>query len=253
MAGVGRFRAPVAVNAPDLTAPLDVRLPVALARLHWSSTVGERRVVELERDGPPDAGAVPVEDLLVGAGFSVAEADRRAGRYVVERLRTLPDTVGIGMWALICGLNPSVVAADAGYGYAGPTNRFWGAAEAAGVVSMPRDPLRALLVDGVGMTDLVKRATPSAGTLTRDEYAAGASRVRALVEWLRPGAVVFVGLAGWRAAVDPKAAPGWQPAPFGGRPAYVLPSTSGLNAHTSRAELEDHLRAAVTSPPPALI
>ena len=209
-------------------------------------------MVEVDFDAPRDRAAVAVEDLLQGAGFAVAEADPRAGRYAVERLRTLPDTVGMGMWALICGLNPSLVAADAGYGYAGPTNRFWGAAEAAGVVSVPRDPLRALLVDGVGMTDLVKRATPSADALTRDEYRAGSARVEALVEWLRPGAVVFVGLSGWRAAVDRKAGPGWQPSPFGGRPAYVLPSTSGLNAHTSRAELEDHLRAAVASPPPAL-
>lgn len=193
-----------------------------------------------------------MEDLLAGAGFRVCEANPEASRYTVERLRTLPDTVGVGMWALICGLNPSLVAADAGFGYAGPTNRFWGAAEAAAVVSVPRDPLRALLVDGVGMTDLVKRATPSADALARAEYEAGAARVAALVEWLRPGAVVFVGLAGWRAAVDAKAVAGWQPSPFGGRPAYVLPSTSGLNAHTSRAQLEDHLRAAVNSPPPPL-
>ena len=237
---------------PDLLAPLDVRLPVALARLHWSTAVGERRVVELEPAGPgADPVPVPVEGLLAGAGFVVIHSDGMT--YTVERLRSLPDTVGIGMWVVVCGLNPSLVAADAGYGYAGPTNRFWPAAEAAGVVSAPRDPLRALLIDGVGMTDLVKRATPSADALTRAEYEAGAARVEALVSWLRPGAVAFVGLAGWRAAVDPKAVPGWQPAPFGGRPAYVLPSTSGLNAHTSRAALEDHLRAAVASPPPPLI
>lgn len=247
----GQFAAQPPVT-PDLTAPLDVRLPVALARLHWSSAVGEQRVVEIDAGGPPDRRAVPVESLLLGAGFEVVDVDSHARRYTVERIRTLPDTVGIGMWAVVCGLNPSLVAADAGYGYAGPTNRFWAAAEGAGVVTLPRDPLHALLVDGVGMTDLVKRATPSADALTRDEYQAGAARVEALVTWLRPGAVVFVGLAGWRAAVDAKAVPGWQPAPFGGRPAYVLPSTSGLNAHTSRAELEDHLRAALASPPPPL-
>ncbi len=40
----------------------------------------------------------------------------------------------------------------------------------------------------------------------------------------------MVGLAGWRAAVDRKAVAGVQPEPFGGRPVYVMPSTSGLNA-----------------------
>jgi hypothetical protein len=65
-----------------------------------------------------------------------------------------------------------------------------------------------------------------------------------LAEWLRPGVVVFVGLAGWRAAVDRRAAPGPQPSPFGGVAAYVMPSTSGRNARTSPAELAEHLRRA---------
>ncbi len=95
------------------------------------------------------------------------------------------------------------------------------------------------------MTDLVKRATPRADALTRDEYRAGLARVERLAEWLRPGAVCFVGLAGWRAAVDRKAAPGVQPQDVGGRPAYVMPSTSGLNARVPPAELAEHLRAAL--------
>ncbi len=94
------------------------------------------------------------------------------------------------------------------------------------------------------MTDLVKRATPRADALTRDEYRAGLARVERLVEWLRPGAVCFVGLAGWRAAVDRKATVGVQARGIGGRPAYVMPSTSGLNARVPPAELADHLRAA---------
>ena len=178
--------------------------------------------------------------LLEGAGFVVTGRPRRAGgRIEVDayRDRTLPDFVGGGMRMLVCGLNPSVVAADAGFGYAGATNRFWSVAVAAGVVSRPRDPLASLDDDGLGMTDLVKRATPNADGLTAAEYEAGAERVRRLVEWLRPGVVVFVGLAGWRAAVDRRAVAGPQPAPFGGTPAYVMPSTSGRNARTSPAEL----------------
>jgi TDG/mug DNA glycosylase family protein len=117
-------------------------------------------------------------------------------------------------------------------------------AVAAGLISHPRRPLASLAEDGVGMTDLVKRATPNADGLTAAEYQAGAERVRRLAEWLRPGAVVFVGLAGWRAAVDRRAAPGPQPSLFGGAPAYVMPSTSGRNARTSPAELAEHLRRA---------
>jgi TDG/mug DNA glycosylase family protein len=94
------------------------------------------------------------------------------------------------------------------------------------------------------MTDLVKRATPRADELTRDEYRDGFARVERLARWLRPGAVCFVGLAGWRAAVDRKAVAGVQPTACGGRPVYVMPSTSGLNARVPPAALAAHLSAA---------
>jgi TDG/mug DNA glycosylase family protein len=151
------------------------------------------------------------------------------------------------MRLLVCGLNPSLYAADAGIGFARPGNRFWPAALAAGVVSRDRDPRHSLRHDHVGFTDLVKRATVAASELTTAEYEYGYARVERLVEWLRPGAVVFVGLAGWRAAVDRRAQPGTQPDRIGGRPAYVMPSTSGLNARTSLAELTEHLRRAAAA------
>jgi hypothetical protein len=72
--------------------------------------------------------------------------------------------------------------------------------------------------------------------------------VRRLVGWLRPAAVCFVGLDGWRAAIDRRAVPGWQDGGFAGVPAYVMPSTSGLNARTSLDELVAHLRAARAAP-----
>ncbi len=86
--------------------------------------------------------------------------------------------------------------------------------------------------------------SPRADMLSADEYRDGTARVERLVRWLRPRAVCFVGLAGWRAAVDRRAGTGVQPALFGGRPAYVMPSTSGLNAHSSRADLVAHLSEA---------
>jgi len=155
------------------------------------------------------------------------------------------------MRVLVCGLNPSLVAADAGFGFAGPTNRFWKTAVASGLVTRSRDPLGCLRHDGVGMTDLVKRATPNAAALSVEEYRAGAERVRGLVEWLHPGLVLFVGLTGWRAAVDAKAGAGLQPESFGGAPAYVMPSTSGLNAHTTPAALAAHMSDALLCVRPA--
>ncbi len=148
------------------------------------------------------------------------------------------------MRVLACGLNPSLYSADAGVGFARPGNRFWPAALAAGLASAPRDPAAALRDHGLGMTDVVKRATVAAAELTRDEYRAGLDRVRWLVSWLRPRAVCFVGLAGWRAAVDRRATAGVQPEGLGGVPVYVMPSTSGLNASSRLDDLVGHLRAA---------
>ncbi|HEX6423618.1 MAG TPA: methyltransferase domain-containing protein [Acidimicrobiales bacterium] len=242
-------------------------LPMALAELHRALAAGG--VLDLtvfEGDGADRSGADDdfpgrrftwwrpdaVADLLVGAGFTVEEIGTLPGtgehRPLVARAtraRSLPDTVGPGMRLLLCGLNPSLYAADAGVGFARPGNRFWPAALAAGLVSTDRAPDRALADHGIGMTDLVKRATIAAAELTAAEYRAGLARVERLVGWLRPGAVCFVGLAGWRAAVDRRAVAGVQPAALAGVPVYVMPSTSGLNARTPLAELTDHLRAAV--------
>jgi double-stranded uracil-DNA glycosylase len=191
-----------------------------------------------------------LDDVIAGAGFGdvaiVDDAGTHTDHLVVHatRARTLADTVGPGMRLLVCGLNPSLHAADAGVGFVTPGNRFWPAALAAGLVTVDRDPVRALVHHGVGMTDLVKRASPRAAELTRDEYADGLARIGRLAEWLHPAAICFVGLAGWRAATDKRAIAGLQERTVGGRPVYVMPNTSGINGSSSLADLTEHLRAA---------
>jgi TDG/mug DNA glycosylase family protein len=199
-------------------------------------------------------------DVVRGAGFDLDGPITVSGtsdEWLTVRARaarTLPDFVGPGMRVLVCGLNPSVVAADAGFGFAGPTNRFWRAAVASGLVAADRArrPLDVLGHDRVGMTDLVKRSTPRAAEVTGADYRAGCARVARLAAWLAPRVVLFVGLAGWRAAVDRGAHPGWQPPPpgFGGAATYVMPSTSGLNAATSLSELARHMGAALEAADP---
>lgn len=235
------------------------RLPLALAELHGALDVGapiDLTTVHGDYEGtsfPEDdfPGRFfaswredELGDVVTGAGFTVERVGRSGPNARVEarRARTLPDTVGAGMRLLICGLNPSLFAADAGVGFARPNNRFWSAAIVAGVVSKPRDTRHALEAHGVGMTDLVKRATVRSSELEPDEYRAGVARVERLVGWLRPGAVCFVGLEGWRLAVDRKAIAGPVDDGFAGVPAYLMPSTSGLNAHTRFDDLVAHLR-----------
>jgi len=236
-------------------------LPAALAHLHGA--LAPSAPVELtwragQGEGPLPGDDFPgrffahweepdLRDVVHGAGFDIDGLERH-GEWLTlrgRRARTLPDFVGGGMRILVCGLNPSVRSADAGFGFAGPNNRFWGAALASGLIpaSAHRRPLAAL-ADGIGMTDLVKRATARASELSRAEYRDGAARVSRLIAWMQPRLCLFVGLEGWRVAVDPAARPGRQPEPFSGAVAWVMPSTSGLNARSSAEELATHMAEA---------
>ena len=206
------------------------------------------------RDRAPDVPGrtrPALADLLEGAGFSVVAPDppgrastARTGPVIrLRRERTLPDRVGPGLRLLVCGLNPSLHAADSGVPFGRPGNRFWPALLAAGLAERDRDPDDALAHHGIGFTDLAKRATRTAAELDRHELAHGAARLERLVAWIRPAAVCFLGLTGYRLAVDPTARAG-PVAPFGGRPALLAGNPSGLNAHWQHDDLVEALRAA---------
>ncbi|MGI8662443.1 MAG: uracil-DNA glycosylase family protein [Acidimicrobiales bacterium] len=242
-------------------------LPMALADLHNALQLGAPLVLRVF--GGDVEGATPADDAFPGrffalwseaelrevverAGFSIGALDvspsataEVAITVQATRARALPDHVRAGLRVLCVGLNPSLHAADAGIGYVTGSNRFWRAAVAAGLVTRARDPRHAV-AEGVGFTDVVSRPSARADELSTAEYRDGFVRLERLCAWLQPGVVVFVGLAGWRAAVDRRAAPGPQARRVGGRRAYLLPSTSGLNARTSLDQLVEHLRAAVT-------
>ncbi len=247
-------------------------LPMALADLHRSMAVGAPLDVRLfaGEGAERSEGDLPgrlfafwtperFADLVRGAGFVDVEADALQPtqpegwsylRVRATRGRTLADTVGPGMRLLVCGLNPSLHAADAGVGYTGPNNRFWRAMDAAGLLpeGTDRNPWRLLREGRIGMTDLVKRATPRAEDLEGVEYRSGLERLDRLCGLLAPEAVLLVGLAGWRAGAGRRAEPGWQARELGPSPVYVMPSTSGLNAGTSLAALVGHLRKVAAGP-----
>jgi TDG/mug DNA glycosylase family protein len=220
--------------------PADPGAPEALRALAQRTPAGASVTVRAAGRQAGPWSARRLGDCLEGAGFTGVAVSGAVATAV--RLRTLADSVRPGLRLLCVGLNPSLVSADAGVAYVGATNRFWPAAVAAGLVPVGRN-VEAALAAGVGFTDLVKRATARAASLDPAEYQAGAARVERLVRWLRPDVLAFVGLSGYRVAVDHRAIAGLQPAPFGGRPAYVLPSTSGANAHATLDVLVAHLRA----------
>ncbi|HVE94804.1 MAG TPA: mismatch-specific DNA-glycosylase [Acidimicrobiales bacterium] len=229
------------------SAKASTTLPIALARLHHDTRVGDQ--LRIVVTAVPKAWSEDRVALVVrGGGFDIGDVAivRDRTEVVATRARTLADTAGRGMRMLIIGLNPSWYSADAEVGYARPGNRYWPALIGAGLVDARNDRNAFATLDRhrIGMTDFVKRPSPGIDEVTPTEFREGAERVRALVEWLRPAIVCVVGLAGYRTAVDRKAVAGVQPVAFGGRPVYVTPSTSGRNASSLLPALIEHFRAA---------
>src|SRR3954447_8948484 len=154
-------------------------------------------------------------------------------------MRPLGPILGPSMRVLFVGINPSLRSAEAGHHFARPGNRFWPTLHAAGFT--PRrlrpDEDAELPAHGVGVTNIAFRPTRAAAELSADELRAGAAELERVVAEHRPALVAIVGLTAYRTAfVRPKATWGLQPERIGGRPVWVLPNPSGLNAHYKPAD-----------------
>jgi TDG/mug DNA glycosylase family protein len=87
------------------------------------------------------------------------------------------------------------------------------------------------------VTNLATRATRAADELTADELRAGAAELERTVRRYGPRLVAMVGLTAYRLAfARPRATMGLQGDEVGGRPVWVLPNPSGLNAHYKPAD-----------------
>jgi TDG/mug DNA glycosylase family protein len=154
--------------------------------------------------------------------------------------KTIPDLIGTGLRVLFVGINPGLYSGAVGHHFARPGNRFWKVLHAAGFTDRLLSPFdeRALLDAGVGITNLVARATASAAELDAVELTSGARRLARKVARHRPAHVAFLGLDAYRIALArPAAGVGEQPADFAGARAWLLPNPSGLNAHYQLPEL----------------
>ena len=149
------------------------------------------------------------------------------------------DVVAPGLLVLFCGINPGLESARVGHHFAHPGNRFWKALYRSGLTPellAPEDDRR-LLAYGLGVTNLVGRATPSAAYLGREELQRGAKVLAAKVQLLRPRAVVMLGLGAYRAGFGrPRAPLGEQAGGLGGARLWALPNPSGIQA---RYQLDD--------------
>jgi double-stranded uracil-DNA glycosylase len=166
--------------------------------------------------------------------------------------RTVPDLVRPGVTVLLCGINPSLWSGAVGLHFASPSNRLWPTLHASGWTPRRLLPWETddVLAAGLGITNLVPRATARADELDDDELRAGLPRVAALAEQVAPRWVAFLGLSSYRVATgERRAAVGPQDRLVGGVRVWLLPNPSGLNASWQLprlAEAYGALRAAAT-------
>jgi double-stranded uracil-DNA glycosylase len=154
--------------------------------------------------------------------------------------RLVPDVVRPGLRVLFCGINPGLYTAWAGHHFARPGNRFWPALHQSGFTPRQLRPAEqdALLDLGLGVTNVVARATATAAELSAAELRAGGERLaRDVGEW-RPAYLAVLGVTAYRSAFgDRTATLGLQDRALGATRVWVLPNPSGLNAHYQLPEL----------------
>lgn len=150
------------------------------------------------------------------------------------RDKTLPDVIAPDLRVLFCGINPGLYTAAIGHHFGRPGNRFWPALHRSGFTERQLDPSeeRELLAYGLGITNVVERATATAEEVSAEELAAGGRRLEAKVRESRPRWLAVLGIGAWRTAFGrPRAVLGRQEETLGDASVWVLPNPSGLNAH----------------------
>lgn len=206
--------------------------------------------------------------MVVAGNASTGEAAQGRAPAAAARLRPtreellgaygaeVPDLVAPGIGVLLCGINPSLESGYRGLHFATPGNRLWPTLHAAGWTPRRLDPSETdeVLAAGLGITNLVRRATARADELTDEELRAGLSDVAALAERWQPLWVAFLGMSAYRVATGRRrAAVGPQEDRLGGAPVWLLPNPSGLNASWQLPRLAEayaELRVAAAAGPP---
>lgn len=147
---------------------------------------------------------------------------------------------------LFVGINPSPWTAAVGAHFARPGNRFYPALAAAGILPHVVDASegyadadRALLEGaGIGVSNLVRRATARADELSASELREGAERLARDVARWRPDVVAVLGVTAYRQGfARGRAVVGRQAEDLAGAELWVVPNPSGLNAHETTATL----------------
>jgi TDG/mug DNA glycosylase family protein len=165
--------------------------------------------------------------------------------------KTINDLLAQNLKLVFCGVNPGLYTAYTGNHFARPGNRFWKALFEGGFTPRLFAPSEKeeLLNLGIGMTNIIERATLNASVLKKSEYITGERKLREKLKKYKPEWIAFVGIEIYRKAFNKKEVKvGKQDETIEGVKVWVLPNTSGLNAHYTPkklAELFRELRFAV--------
>ncbi|MGY0065970.1 G/U mismatch-specific DNA glycosylase [Streptomyces sp. QTS137] len=154
----------------------------------------------------------------------------------------MPDVAADGLHVLFCGINPGLMTAATGHHFARPGNRFWPALHRSGFTPRLLVPSEQeeLLSYGLGITNVVARATARADELSAEEYREGGRLLALKVARLRPRWLAVLGVTAYRVAFDDRGAKvGPQARTIGDTRVWVLPNPSGLNAHWTPAALAE--------------
>ena len=157
-------------------------------------------------------------------------------------LPPLRDRIAPGLRVLFVGINPGIRSAQTGHHFAGYSNRFWKLLYESGLVPEPvthEDDDR-LPAWGLGITNVVSRATPGVSDLHPSELGAGRERLARKVRRFKPAIVAVAGVMIYRALFPGTRGPvavGMTAERFAGARVFVLPNPSGRNANFSYAEM----------------
>ena len=143
-----------------------------------------------------------------------------------------------GLRVLFVGINPGLRSAAIGHHYAGRSNRFWKLLHDSGLVPerLPAERDAELLRWGMGLTNLVARPSAGVADLGRRDFVLGRAKLLEKIRTLRPEIVALVGLTVCEhllPAPGSRRAVGLRAESLYGARVFVLPNTSGRNAHYS--------------------
>ena len=163
----------------------------------------------------------------------------------MARQGKLSDHIQAGVTILFVGINPGLRSAQVGHHFAGPSNRFWKLLYESQLVTEPLtyEDDRRLPEWGLGLTNIISRASRGIDSLSDQEYREGLVALTRKVRRYRPRIVALLGVTMYRAVFGaelalPRSIPlGVTTSQLAGVPIFLLPNPSGRNAHYTHEDM----------------